>query len=345
MNIERLSNFSPVNGTPTVVVVCRNEKLRLPYLFDYYRRKGFTQFIVIDNMSTDGTQDMLLSHDDVVLFSTEDSYKDANAGIDWVNHVLDLYCLNTWVLVVDADEMVVFPMADSVGFPKLIRFMEAEGAKALFTTMVDMYPAGSLRDAVYTSGTPFTDVANRFDGSGYYAFPAKKFPYLQIRGGVRKRVFFPEEQLNSSPVLNKVPLVYWEEGSSFAGSTHVMNSSTTLASLTGAVLHFKYFSDFADNVEREVARDDRPFMSEYIAYDELLKSDSFTTFVDDVTLEYEGPRSLVQCGLMRHNWDWHNFVQDTRKDDDFRALKPLKPHDVSISTSFIVSQIATRQKY
>jgi len=41
----------------TVILICvvRNERVRLPYFFRYYRRLGITHFIIIDNGSVDGT--------------------------------------------------------------------------------------------------------------------------------------------------------------------------------------------------------------------------------------------------------------------------------------------------
>ena len=83
-------------------LVGRDEGLRLPFLIEHYRLAGVDRFFVVDNGSTDGMTDFLLSQKDVHVFYTEDSYKENKAGVSWVNQLLDQYGVGHWCLVVDA---------------------------------------------------------------------------------------------------------------------------------------------------------------------------------------------------------------------------------------------------
>src|SRR5215467_7175541 len=98
-----------------VVLLCvvRNEALRLPYLLSYYRGIGFDRFIFVDNDSSDGTRELLLAQPDIFLFHTTAHFgAPPGAGLNWKHALLDRYCDRRWVLVIDADEMLIWPGGD-----------------------------------------------------------------------------------------------------------------------------------------------------------------------------------------------------------------------------------------
>jgi len=92
-----------------VVAVVRNEILRLPFFISYYRDKGFDTFVFIDNESTDGTRDFLVAQPDAVVLGVSQDYAASRHGLTWTNAVLNQLCVGRWVLVVDADEQLVWP--------------------------------------------------------------------------------------------------------------------------------------------------------------------------------------------------------------------------------------------
>ena len=53
--------------------VIRNERPRLPFFLDYYRKLGVEHFCFIDNQSNDGTADYLKSQEDVSLWHADGS--------------------------------------------------------------------------------------------------------------------------------------------------------------------------------------------------------------------------------------------------------------------------------
>ncbi len=69
----------------------RNERVRLPYFLDYYRKLGVDHFLVVDNGSTDGTRDYLADQPDVSLWETGAGYKQSRFGMDWIMHLLRRY--------------------------------------------------------------------------------------------------------------------------------------------------------------------------------------------------------------------------------------------------------------
>ena len=237
----------------SIVCCCcvRNEMLRLPHWLDYYRALGVDRFLFIDNASDDGTRDFLLSQEDVHLFDAPGSYAESRCGVDWINEVLSNHAVGCWVLTVDADELLVYPLCETVSLRTLTEYLDSSGATALRGFMLDMYSNQPVRLTNYCPGTPFIETCTYFDSDTYHEIGSDGIP---VRGGPRHRIFWDGKgRPRPSPVLCKTPLVKWRDGLRYEASTHIIND-VWLSEVTGALLHFKFFSDFPLVSEREAER-------------------------------------------------------------------------------------------
>jgi len=93
--------------------VVRNEKIRLPFFLNYYRKLGVNHFLFVDNDSDDGSLAFLRAQPDVSVWQTKTSYKKAGFGLDWSNYLLRKYAHGHWVLTVDPDEFFIYPFCDT----------------------------------------------------------------------------------------------------------------------------------------------------------------------------------------------------------------------------------------
>ena len=66
LHLERLDSrpIPAPAGEIRLFTRLRNEAVRLPWLFDFYRRQGVDRFFVVDNGSDDGSRDWLLAQPD-----------------------------------------------------------------------------------------------------------------------------------------------------------------------------------------------------------------------------------------------------------------------------------------
>lgn len=247
-----------------VAMVVRNESARLPYFLRYYRSLGFQQFIVVDNASTDGTIADLMNEDDVSIFSTTASYKKSRFGNDWINYLLSKYCARKWILYVDADELVTYPHQDTKSILNLTNYLSSVSLRSMNCIMIDMYSEHSVDENYCAPGQSPLEICCYYDPVGYFKDYDPVSRTTWIKGGVRGRMFF--KNVRESPALNKTPLVLWKKHYAFLKSSHEvwplgLNSPVPDrgAAVSGAILHFKFLSEWGQRVAEESARQERSF--------------------------------------------------------------------------------------
>ena len=303
----------PINGEPDIatddllVVGCvRNERLRLPWFLTHHRNLGVEKFLLIDNHSDDGTVDFLLGQPDVLVFHTAERYSESNCGVSWLNDVLQTYATGHWVLVLDADELFIFPGFETVGLRQFVEHLDTNGCDAVAAPMLDMYSRNPLAETGYRSGTSMIEACPYFDGEGYEFYrPFPGGPKLLHRGGPRHRLFWQDyDRSFPSPVLAKIPLIKWKIAFSLEASTHVLKGAN-LADTTGLLLHFKFFQDFMPNARREAERKEHfRDARQYTAYDDVLSSAPEISAHWEGSIRLEGSAQLLGLGFMSVSDDY-----------------------------------------
>ena len=237
----------------------RNEGQRLPFFLDHHRRLGVEHFLFVDNGSTDGSADWLAGQGDVSLWTTDDSYKDSRFGLDWVNWLLCRHGSGHWCLTLDADEVLVYPEHERRDLRALTEWLDGRGVDFMAAMMLDMYPKGPLGAAVHVPGQDPVEVLPWFDPTGYDRTTMPRYDHISIRGGARRRVFFPDDP-ERAPHLHKTPLIRWHWRYAYLSSTHLALPSRLNAGFlrpdlpTGALLHSKFLPGIVERSQEEKAR-------------------------------------------------------------------------------------------
>ncbi|WP_293574081.1 glycosyltransferase family 2 protein [Phaeobacter sp.] len=257
-----------------LVATMRNEQIRLPYFLDYYRALGVNHFLFVDNGSVDGTVDYLRGMADVSIWHTLSSYRRASFGIDWMNHLKRRYAHGHWVLVVDPDELFVYPFCDSRPLRALTDWLDGSGIRSFSAMLLDVYPKGPVNAVPYQAGQDPLEIAHWFDSGNYSIKRNPVYGNLWIQGGPRARTFFAN-QPQKAPALNKIPLVKWDRRYSFVSSTHALlprglnqvYETNGGEKASGVLLHTKFLHTFTEKAEEELQRKQHYAQSaEYRAY-------------------------------------------------------------------------------
>jgi hypothetical protein len=320
--------------------VVRNENLRLPYFLDYYRRLGVSRFFIVDNDSKDGTMEFLLAQPDCSVFHTAGSYGSTVSGLSWLNPLINEYGEGYWIILADADEILVYPHCEERKLPEFCAWLDRHMYQGIFTLLLDMYSSCPLNRVNYQRGENFLNVCDHFDRDYFFVrrlglpFLKPAFPALEPIGGPRLRLCYPgqntprlwprlREKLarrlsplcsryglarvlgaeGPAPQSFKIPLVKWKRGFAFVNS-HRLNP-IQLAPVTGALLHCKYFQDFSARVQDAIERNAHfDNSTEYRRYGELLSKDTALSMVYEGSVKYTDSASLLELRLITSGPEW-----------------------------------------
>lgn len=295
INLLASPGLRPLTATDIpLLFLCRNDLKLLPAFFNHYRGVGVTRFIVVDDQSSDGSREWLSSQADADVWISPLRYGEARRGRLWREKLLRLYGGGRWYLNVDVDEFLVYDQCGSRDLRALITALEARGARKMAAPMLDLYPGKPLESAEFNSALgdmPWT-VANCFDRTGYDLTFKKR--YMSLRGGPRRRMFGAEAE------LMKYPLLHWGSQSSLGTSIHQpLPYGGNFCSITGVLLHFKFFSDVETRVTEAVA--DGQYFDGAAEYKKILnkvEKGGGLDFRSPSTTVYEGPQQLVEMGFI-----------------------------------------------
>ncbi len=296
-------------GTILLFSTLRNERIRLPWFFRYYRGLGVDHFLMVDNGSDDGSREWLADQPDVSLWTTSASYKRARFGADWLNALAMRHGHGHWCLTVDVDEFLIYPFCDTRPLPALTDWLDASSIRSFPAMLLDMYPRGPLDARPYREGQDPFEIAEYFDSGNYTYRRNWKMGNLWIQGGPRARMFFADDPARA-PALNKIPLVRWQSGYAYVSSTHsLLPRGLNLVydewggeKASGCLLHAKLIDTFRPKAEEELTRGQHYAGSrEYRAY--LGAMDGSPDFWCKWSERYINWRQLEILGLMsKGNW-------------------------------------------
>ncbi len=281
----------------------RNEALRLPYFLEYYRKLGVDQFFIVDNGSTDGTTELLKAQPDVSLWHTDTSYRRAKFGVLWLNNLLNEFGHQHWCLVVDVDELFVYPYHDTRPLSALTNWLAASQISSFAAMLIDLYPKDITP---YNQGKNPLETLTHFDSGNYTQRRNNRFTELWIQGGPRQRLFF-RAQPAKAPALNKTPLIFWRKHYVYISSTHLLLPRSLNQTyereggekICGALLHTKFLPDLHDRASEELKRGEHYANSaEYLAYSE--KENAIDEMWSAQSTKYVNWQQLERLGLISY---------------------------------------------
>ncbi len=293
-------------------MVVRNEALRLPYIIQYYRKMGVNRFFIIDNNSTDTTQEFLLAQSDVHVFYINQSFI---RFWKWMQALLERYGKNYWCLVVDADEVFVYPHYEDISLRDLCIYLDKAKTDALHSILVDMYPDKEIALNQYQVGDDLLQNSPYFDPYCYaidkWKWPNHKtgrdFYFNTYHDGTRFRIFGLHLCCSKVSLLRYSDKIYLTEG------MHTIDGAN-LSELQGAVLHFKFLFDFISRAKEEARREQHWNSAfDYKAYAQKINQGNFTGLYHKNSIKYEGSKQLLELDFMKSSFEYENYRAELLK--------------------------------
>jgi glycosyltransferase involved in cell wall biosynthesis len=270
LNKARIPSFSFL-----VVTMVRNESLRLPYFFEYYKKLGVDRFLVLDHQSTDETAKVIAAEPTAVRVEIEGNFAFKRT---WLQAAVSRLAQDRWCFVLDADEFIVWPGMENSSLRQLTEDLDAEGAEAFSCSLIDMYPGCSITQVGYQAGDDPLDYA----------------PFFDRLGDTRERMF------GVSPLLTKVPLMRLRHGHYLSKGQHNVRNAVR-SKRSGALLHFKFLQDFKGKIRTNsmIKKFDPQYNTELEAYKEKLDEDETFILYNENSVRYENVCQLVKLGFAK----------------------------------------------
>jgi hypothetical protein len=290
--------------------VVRDEIRRLPFFLQYYAQRGVSRFFIVDNDSTDGTTELLLSTPDVHVFHTAARYSQSHYGLTWIRSLLDSYGQGRWCLAVDADEFLVYPGWEHLSLPELCGYLDSEPSSALASLLLDMYSDMPFCQTPYRAGSDPLTVCSYFDPDTILR--VGRWPQMvggreMHAGGMRKRLFGLDVN------LDKICLVKYRSSMQLHEGMHALGGAS-ISEAQGAVLHFKYLLDFGDRAQIEaIRREHWQDALEYRRYAEVVGYDPKLTAFTSASAKFQESDDLIRYNIMKSTAGLDRFVAVKRR--------------------------------
>jgi hypothetical protein len=234
------------------IVLVRNGSYYMDAFFAHYRALGIEHFAFIDNGSTDDTIERLKAEPGVII----DACPLPLAGYEDLmrQYPAQTYGANRWCLYVDMDEIFDFEGRAQIGLAGLLAYLEGQGATAMVSQMLEMFPKAPLNGVASFSYEQSLEEFAYFDIGSVRKFDyhSSEIPFSALLGenivptdeikfcfgGVRGKVF------GENCCLTKHPLIFNGPDVTPAPHPH-LSMGVRCADITGVIKHYKFAGNTA----------------------------------------------------------------------------------------------------
>ncbi|MCL2845037.1 MAG: glycosyltransferase family 2 protein [Chitinivibrionia bacterium] len=279
---------------PILLCAVKDDLEKIKLQVEHHRKIGVKHFAYIDNMSKDGTFEWLKEQADVSLFVVNETFN-ATVKDAWRRQVADFLGYNRWYLVLDSDELFMYPSIETKNINSYIDFLESCKINSVLSPMIDMYPKGNLTEKV-NSINEILNTYCYFDTDTYYL--AKYFSSQWVNGGPRKRVFSNSPQLAKYSLikLSKEMLIGIHQNYPYKYNFETKGAAAFL-------LHYKFFyDDIAKYKERAMLGVMNSGGLEYNQYLDALNKNPCTSFYYENSQKLNSSFDLMKINIIDKNF-------------------------------------------
>jgi hypothetical protein len=316
----------------TAFAIVKNESYYMRSFLDHHRRIGVDQFIILDDQSSDGTRELLVSQTDCLVLESPfrfgqrlpvpggDGEKQERAGILFKSLIPQRFLAGRYALYLDGDEYLVLPAGiGTVG--DLFDLLARHDVPSVAANLIDFFPATVTEMDVpreLPTAAAMLDAHAWFDALPLLGWKDGEPEPVRVNESSTARLFakhrvktVPESMQRAPRWLNrllpyaypktsvqKTPVVRWDPGVGYLNS-HRASVAPSHQLLLG-LAHLKFTCDLARRID--YALESKAYVRgsrKYQWYGELLDAmrRGDPSFLGPHSRRYTGPADLAAAGL------------------------------------------------
>lgn len=301
-------------GPEHVITLCkfRNGEAWLGSFLNYYKRMGVDRIVLVDNGSTDGSREIVQSHEDVSLYET-----DLPHSRYWVPTkrwlIRNMGHEGCWCLMADIDELFDYPFSASVDVHEFIEYLNVNDYTAVSVQNLEMVADQPLMEiqghrhedlesnylyydisAITRSKEAYWLGMNTIDTSGHYSHG----------GGIRETGFGW-----GGSMLTRHALVRNEGGIKLYPYDSHFVTNANLADVTTLFRHYKFVSSFVDHMRDAIKHAQHHNNSRiFQRYARVLRERPGLKLTGAESKKYEKAEHLLKSGFLIASAKYRRWV-------------------------------------
>ena len=295
--IQKNSKSQNNKDIPILISAVKNDLYRVKMQIEHHRKIGINHLVYIDNMSDDGTFEWLLEQE-IDVYRVDDKFS-ATAKDAWFRQITDIYGYDRWYLILDSDELFVYPGMEDNKINKLTDFAKESNIDTFQTFMIDMYSkdelVGGKSEDIPLEKYDIKEENRYFDTDSYFINQA--YEGDRILGGPRFRVFSDKNQ-SFTPLLTKNPLVFLRNDRFFGIHHSIPFHKNFNNAIISGILHYKFLP--SDNKKYKKIVEEGNYAGgsiEYKRYLEVIENNEKLSFYYEKSKELTHSLDLLEINI------------------------------------------------
>lgn len=281
-------------NSPILLCVVKDDLERIKLSYEHHKKIGVKNFIYIDNGSTDGTLEWLLEQGNVFVYQTFDTFI-MWAKVAWISKVIQHFGFDRWYLIVDSDELFVYPDCENRTIEEYVAYMNKKKISRALSFMLDMYSTSRLFETENNENN-ILEKNRYFDGDSYRIESC--LHYQKIIGGPRQRIFAKKGGMEM--LQNKYPLIFYRKGDIYRYHYASPYRENFVEECTSVLLHYKFlqgdYAKYLGIVERGNYANGSRLYKDII---EKVNEGSELYFYYENSVEYQNSWDLLKTGIVK----------------------------------------------
>lgn len=292
--IELVEDGKFEKNLPTIICVIKNEADKLENFFLHYNAIGNFNYIFIDNGSTDESR-KIIKNNKGKIYSCKEPFS-TNRKLAWINKVYSTIPNDTWTILLDADELLVYDGYERISFNKVLQCFDKFKIKSAAAIMIDMFSQKKISKKHYVEKYIYFE--NEFHEEKSYYFNS-------VYGGIREREFkFSDKRIF---LIKKHPILKKEKNTMLVHCHYNYPFIRNFQSeIYFGLLHYKLFDNELDKYKK--IANEGSYGNESIEYKNYLSTLNMKTYEEIFKL---GPKSMKYMGT--ESLEEINCLKDIRE--------------------------------